>query len=522
MLAALVIAGLMVGIPPEEARAQGPGITVTYPNGGEKLIIASTVNITWRATGITGEVEIDYSTDGLEWRKIDRVSAESGSLAWKVPHRESKTVRVRISERKGSASDISDADFEIAPDPLDITIVKAPNGGEIWTEGETHPITWQAPLDATGMVLELSTDGGTTWSQIASVGATPSEYAWTVPHLSDQDITGALIKVSVAGAPDEFDQSDATFTIRAKSLPPTPTSGITVAWPNGGEQVAVDSVVQIRWSVKDVTGTLRIEFSENGGSTWDGVTTIDAAAGSYFWKVAGKPTRAALMRVTTMDGKIADTSDRSFEILARGIVPPVAGPIVLLSPNGGEVWSEGETHTIDWRTPADVSSVSLAVSIDNGGTWQSIATLPSTVSSIAWRVPHLLEATGTEAMIRVASTSDTTRYDMSDRAFRLNFKVTTAGVGGNRSAGTEAYAPLLYPNPARGMATVRWYPPASEEATLRLYRPDGTLARESSDGYRTAGVWQSDIDLHGLAAGAYMVEITAGDTRVRTRLVVAP
>ncbi len=90
----------------------------------------------------------------------------------------------------------------------------SPNGGESWTAAQQKQITWQYGGSANHtVVLSLSTDGGATYAQIATVGQLdPGLYVWTVP---DINTTTARIKVdfiqnnSVAAS----DASNANFTI---------------------------------------------------------------------------------------------------------------------------------------------------------------------------------------------------------------------------------------------------------------------------------------------------------------------
>lgn len=159
----LVMAFLMAIIPASLLA----GITVTSPNGGESLMIGSASQVTWRASDVSGEVKVEYTVDGSQWRGIGKTDASAGSIAWKIPNKESRIARVRVSLRKGSATDQSDGVFEIISDPLDATIMLAPNGGEQWTEGEKQNIRWQAPLDAVDIQLDFSTDNGATWRVLA-------------------------------------------------------------------------------------------------------------------------------------------------------------------------------------------------------------------------------------------------------------------------------------------------------------------------------------------------------------------
>ncbi|MHC1626698.1 MAG: hypothetical protein ACXQTN_05115, partial [Methanoculleaceae archaeon] len=94
-----------------------PTFTVTSPSGGESWYLGDLETVTWTyTTGITGNVDIDYSTSGVSgpWAEIAANQPNSGSYPWTVPNDGSTTCRVRISEVGGiSQPGISAADFTI-------------------------------------------------------------------------------------------------------------------------------------------------------------------------------------------------------------------------------------------------------------------------------------------------------------------------------------------------------------------------------------------------------------------------
>ena len=88
--------------------------------------------------------------------------------------------------------------------------VDSPNGGEVWTVGSARSITWTAQPSMTGVKIEYSTDGGSTWQLIVSSTPNDGSYDWVVPNPPSTDV---LVRVSDAVDGDPFDTSDAPFTI---------------------------------------------------------------------------------------------------------------------------------------------------------------------------------------------------------------------------------------------------------------------------------------------------------------------
>lgn len=84
----------------------------------------------------------------------------------------------------------------------------SPNGGTL-TAGAVAPITWSSSAVA-NVRLELTTDGGATWSQVvASTPAAAGSYSWTVPAVAT---SAARVRISDT-ASTASDTSDAAFTI---------------------------------------------------------------------------------------------------------------------------------------------------------------------------------------------------------------------------------------------------------------------------------------------------------------------
>jgi hypothetical protein len=93
--------------------------------------------------------------------------------------------------------------------------VASPNGGEVWNGLSGHSITWTTTGAVTGVKIEYSTDGGSTWSLVVITG-NDGTYEWTVPNASSST---CRVKVSNSNDLSVFDVSDANFTIVEKVFP---------------------------------------------------------------------------------------------------------------------------------------------------------------------------------------------------------------------------------------------------------------------------------------------------------------
>lgn len=106
-------------------------------------------------------------------------------------------------------------------------VLAAPDGGEQLLRGEPFDIRWTTAGALTGVrevKIELSTDGGETWSPIADTAPNTGTFTWKVPAL---DTKSALVRVSNPADPKVSDESNGTFSIG-------PTALVTVI-PYGSE-----------------------------------------------------------------------------------------------------------------------------------------------------------------------------------------------------------------------------------------------------------------------------------------------
>ena len=90
----------------------------------------------------------------------------------------------------------------------------SPNGGEVWAVGSSQNITWTSSLGVGKVRIEVSTDTGASYTDIAAEAENTGTYPWTVP---DTPSTSCLIRISAAGA--LIDVSDARFAIAAAGVP---------------------------------------------------------------------------------------------------------------------------------------------------------------------------------------------------------------------------------------------------------------------------------------------------------------
>lgn len=195
------------------------------------------------------------------------------------------------------------AALQLAQGSIPALRVAAPNGGETWPIGTTQTITWTSTALSGNVNIDLSRDGGTTWTTVATDIPNTGQYNWTV---TGPATSRARIRLRSAAMPSVSDASDADFTI---------VDSLKVVTPNGGEVWSIGSKRIIRWATGNVSGDVRIDLSRDGGGTWTSLTSRTANYGRWEWKVTGPASTSALVRITSLKTPtIADKSDAAFTI----------------------------------------------------------------------------------------------------------------------------------------------------------------------------------------------------------------
>jgi hypothetical protein len=385
-----------------------PSVTVTSPNGGESWYATGVYPITWTKEGVVGNLTLEYSLDnGGTWTTIATdVSPNLGTYTWTLPNNASSQCFVRIKDPlRSTTTDTSNAAFNIIAPSITLT---SPNGAESWIVGTEHNITWTS-IGTNGSVhnnltLQYSTNGGSSWTNIATGEANDGTYSWSV---ADTVSTACRIKIFDASRAETVDTSDANFAISSPTL--------TITSPNGAEQWVIGTQHNITWtSVGSISANnLKLEYSSDGGSTWTTITTGEVNDGSYAWTVPDTVSGTCKVRITDTGRSDTpqDTSDGVFAIL----VPQ----ITVTKPNGGELWTVGDTEQITWSVVGQLSgNLKLEYSKDNfiSDVHLIDGAVTNTLTSYNWLVPSDVSTT---VRVRITDVGRAASTDKSNGDFTI-------------------------------------------------------------------------------------------------------
>jgi RHS repeat-associated protein len=283
----------------------------------------------------------------------------------------------------------------------------SPNGGEAWSVGVSHDITWISFGSVGNVKIDYSVNNGSNWIEIIASTTNDGTYNWTVP---DNPSTNCLVRISETdGVPT--DTSDAVFSIITD---PEPT--LTLISPNGGETFNGGDIQPITWTSTGTVGNVRLEYSINSGVGWTIITSSTANDGSFDWNVPGIPVTSehCLVRISEADEDRlpTDTSDAEFTIIS-----PEIDSLTLISPNGREVLTAGSDHDITWTWTGTVGNIKIEYSIDGGASWVIIEDSTENDGSFTWTVP---DTVSDHCLVRISENDeDGTPVDVSDAEFSI-------------------------------------------------------------------------------------------------------
>lgn len=410
-------------------------IVLIEPRGGEMYPVMTPQNILWAANSINA-VNIEYSDDnGSTWFSLaTAVSGQVVQYGWTAPGPATTQGLVRISQTGNlpvqavSSSNFSTVDgiaskhfggsydgFGSASNAGSAITLLTPNGGETWYEGGTQLITWQQ-TDVTLLNLDVSTDNGTTWTNIVSNLPGPvGSYSWPV---TGPGTAQALVRAVNALDAQVRDSSNAVFMVPLQenikysgggldgfasdaNIPPS----LTLTSPNGGEMIYPGSYFPVTWTSSNVS-TIGLEYSSDNGSTWSGITSgISAQTGVYVWTTPSQGTSNGLIRIfSDQNNAIRDTSNATFSLLHQVDQKFAGGGF-----DGAVMAVNITTATLNGRdTVCAGNPVTLAFQLTGAAPWSvtfTDGTTPQTITGITISPYQHIVTPGATATYTIQSVS---------------------------------------------------------------------------------------------------------------------
>jgi hypothetical protein len=322
---------------------------VNSPNGGEDWMKTKTYPITWTALGNLNDtsVSLDYSTDnGTTWTSIATRQPNDGNYKWTVPSTETSGALIRVTaiDIDGiESADTSDATFAIDPPPPKAGEFFAPAAGDVVAPGASQA-SWVVHdpwgLAERPLTLELTVDGGATWTLLEDGLAFTDGIGWDVPVLGTSSDRCRLRLTVLSWLGDLSIIESGEFAV--DMLAPTAAIESEVGQLKAGEDLvvrgSVDDDLGVRTTVLHVVGgdgeRTYIMTDDDDDGSWivtfsvrDQDTSMWIVASDGFHSVSSETID---LHVRTSAGGSTGTSSIVWELAAATVIALVVTLSVIL------------------------------------------------------------------------------------------------------------------------------------------------------------------------------------------------
>jgi hypothetical protein len=362
------------------------GIEVSQPNGGDSWLRGTPQQIKWKPQGTYPSSVLIQYYNGTAWKGNYSASAGTDNTTQTynltVPDDLTSDALVRVSTQENNASiDVNDSSNSTFNITGNLTLNIPDGTGIIWYVNDTNrQISWDAIGTVTPVLIELSTNNGSTWDYTINASysgvAGSNTYNWTpIPDLKSE-----LCKIRISHNHSVFSSTVTDNSTNPFAIRPI----IDVTQPATGANVKAQSTdTPIRWTYSGTKiSTVNIEYSTNGGVNWTTIESgVSVADGSnYTWpSVPVLTTSSALVRVKDSTNEAINDTSGVFNIV---------GWVRVTSPDGGQHLKAGNTYPVTWAYLL-TNFVNISYSLDNGSNWTVIDhTIAAANQSINWTIAN--------------------------------------------------------------------------------------------------------------------------------------
>jgi len=276
--------------------------------------------------------------------------------------------------------------------------------------------------------------------------------------------------------------------------------------PLNNKKVLSNNPVILKWSGRGLLQSFNVQLAEDSlfnTLVLDTTTTNSFLQKDnliknqkYFWRVSANGTV----------GTSAWSQVRSFE--------PDDAFVQILSPNGGEVLTIGDTTIIRWDT-----NISDSVKLDllQGETYIGLlGTSIGSTNAFRWIVPASVTP-GTLYRIRIESIADSSLSDSSDTEFTIMNPSDVDNTNNNLLSDYNLYQ--NYPNPFNSSCALKFSIPKSSRVTLKIFNTLGEELETLVNEEKPTGTYELSWNAANLPSGVYFYRLQAGSF-VQTRKMI--
>jgi len=452
----------------------GPGITVTYPNGGERWRAGTAERITWEYTGNAGsEVKIELLKGNTVVNTISSgTPIEYGDYFWVMPENQppGNDYKIKItSTTNPSYTDSSDNDFTIRPSDEKLVLF-IHDGSESYnhindTSQYGYSILKDILENEKGLAVEEKNPIPITSSVLANYDIVVFASMFANREISQSEADALVDYVNEGGK--LFLVGEWNYSSQWKNSFNKVGSAFGITSDYNQISDPTDYYQQTTWPV---ISDIRSHQVTEGISKFvlpsaSSLTVHSPAVGVAYTDADANPSSEVVLAAAETDSGrvIAAIGDSNFldnrfmslydnRTLASNIFDwlsgepqPPATEITITSPNGEEDWVAGSTQTISWSYTGNPGA-KVKIELLKGGNVDSTISSGTPIGnngsgSYSWTIPED-QVPGNDYKIRITSTSESSYSDTSDNSFTISKSVTETIIGFDPAEIT------VYKNPA--------------------------------------------------------------------------
>jgi len=364
-------------------------INIIYPDTSAEWIVGTKHLIYWKNTGGIGNVDIEYSYDGgLTFYPIASNETNRNYYEWIVPNIPSDSVMLLVRNSENDQVVDTSEMFRVIPQSIFIT---SPLEGDSFIVGRKYFITWDWYGDFDNVVIKYSVDGGLNWQIVTSSSQNRGYYEWTIPNTPSKV---CLVKIENQENPEVMAISD-TFRIVRQY--------INLIFPDSLSYFISGRKYNITWRSTGSFSSVKIEYSQDGGTTFNPISSSTQNDGAYEWTVPYFDSDSTLIVVTNIDNEAVSDTSQLFAV--------VSGSIDVINPAHKDTLVVGEVTNITWLSQGNFNQVSISYSYDGGTSWNIITSQANNNGRYQWTIPNTVSD---RCLIRVENKDDPSLYAISD------------------------------------------------------------------------------------------------------------
>jgi len=378
-----------------------PSITVSEPTASDIWFPGTQQNVVWSTVNLQGNVNIKLSVDGGATFPfvLKQNIPNDGAEEVQVPDNPSAAAVIRIEAAAQNAVFGLSGTFIIESRPS-ITVTE-PMASSEWVAGTQQNVSWSSVNIQGNVNIKLSTDGGATFT--VTLKSNSSNDGTEVVDVPNNPSSASVIKVESA-ADNSVSGNSQSFAIIVPR--------ISVSSPAAGQNWAIGSRQTVTWKSENLTGTVNIKLSLDGGSTFP--VTLKSNTRDDGSESVTVPDNASASCVI----KVESSAYNDFFGLSTGTFTISAAPqITVITPSGDANWTIGSQQTVSWSSVNISGNVNIKLSTDGGVTFP--VTLKADTENDGSEIVVVPDNPSSASVVKVESVSDNGIFGSSERTFTI-------------------------------------------------------------------------------------------------------